>query len=176
MARVPYLTASDAAPSVAGPLGKLPPLHVFGLVAHAETAFRPWLRLGGALLSELALDAALRELAILRVGQLAARYEWEQHVPIALSVGVTQERINALDRADWAAFDAATRAALDFVTGVVEGEVDDARYAAVAAHLADREIVELALVAGHYLGLARLMTALRIDSDPPAGPQGLLPG
>ncbi|MBO0873560.1 MAG: carboxymuconolactone decarboxylase family protein [Pseudonocardia sp.] len=176
MARVPYLTVSDAPPSVAGPLGKLPPLHVFGLVAHAETAFRPWLRLGGALLSELALDAALRELAILRVGQLAARYEWEQHVPIALSVGVPQERIDALDREDWAAFDAPTRFALDFVTGVVEGDVDDARYAAAAAHLTDREVVELALLAGHYLGLARLMTALRIDSDPPAGPEGLIPG
>jgi hypothetical protein len=75
MARVPYLTPSDAPPSVAGPLAKLAPLHVFGLVAHAETAFRPWLRFGGALLNDLALDPKLRELAILRVGQLAARYE-----------------------------------------------------------------------------------------------------
>jgi hypothetical protein len=31
----------------------------------------------------------------------------------------------------------------------------------------------VALTAGHYLGLARIMTALRIDSDPPA-PAGSL--
>ncbi|WP_037068633.1 carboxymuconolactone decarboxylase family protein [Pseudonocardia acaciae] len=173
MARVPYLTASDAPPSVAATLGKLAPLHVFGLMAHAETAFRPWLRFGGALLTDLALDAALRELAILRVGQLAASYEWDQHVPIALAAGVTREQIDALDAEDWSAFDDPTRAALDFVTGVVDGDVDDARYAAIARHLPDREIVELALVAGHYLMLARMMVALRIDPDPAAGPEAL---
>jgi alkylhydroperoxidase family enzyme len=176
MARVPYLTASDAPPSVAGPLAKLAPLHVFGLLAHAETAFRPWLRFGGALLNDLALDPRLRELAILRVGQLAARYEWEQHVPIALAAGVTQEQIDALERGELTGFDGLTRAALDFVTGVVEGEVDDDQYAAVAEHLSDREVVELALVAGHYLMLARVMVALRIDPDPAAGPERLLRG
>jgi alkylhydroperoxidase family enzyme len=174
MARVPYLTASDAPPSVAGPLGKLAPLHVFGLMAHAETAFRPWLRFGGALLSELALDPKLRELAILRVGQLAARYEWEQHVPIALAVGVPQEQIDALDRGELDGFDELSRAAVEFVTGVVEGEVDDARYAAVAGLLPDREVVELALVAAHYLMLARMMDTFQIDSDPPAGAVQLL--
>jgi len=174
MARVPYLTASDAPPSVAGPLGKLAPLHVFGLMAHAETAFRPWLRFGGALLSELALDPKLRELAILRVGQLAARYEWEQHVPIALAVGVPQEQIDALDRGELDGFDELSLAAVEFVTGVVEGEVDDARYAAVAGLLPNREVVELALVAAHYLMLARMMDTFQIDSDPPAGAVQLL--
>jgi alkylhydroperoxidase family enzyme len=174
MARVPYLTPSDAPSSVAGPLAKLAPLHVFGLVAHAETAFRPWLRFGGALLNDLALDPKLRELAILRVGQLAARYEWDQHVPIALDVGVSQVLIDGLDRGELDGFDELSRAALDFVTGIVDGEVDDARYAAVAAHLPDREVVELALVAAHYLMLARMMVTFQIDPDPPAGPGALL--
>ena len=173
MARVPYLTASDAPPTVAGPLAKLAPLHVFGLLAHAETAFRPWLRFGAALLSELALDPRLRELAILRVGQLAARYEWDQHVPIALAVGATEEEIDALDRGEMDGFDELTRAMFDFVTGVVEGDVDDRRYAALAKHLSNREVVELTMVAGHYLMLARMMVALRIDPDPASGVEGL---
>ncbi|GAA5152109.1 carboxymuconolactone decarboxylase family protein [Pseudonocardia eucalypti] len=173
MARVPYLTPDNAPPTVAGTLGKLAPLHVFGLMAHAETAFRPWLKFGGALLNDLALDPKLRELAILRVGLLAARYEWEQHVPIALAVGVTEGQIAALEAGRLDELDELTRAVLDFVDGVVAGEVDDARYAAVAAHLPDRELVELTLVAGHYLMLARMMVTLRIDSDPPAGTEGL---
>ncbi|HWN33738.1 MAG TPA: carboxymuconolactone decarboxylase family protein [Pseudonocardia sp.] len=174
MARVPYLTASDAPPSVVGPLTKLPPLHVFGLMAQAETAFRPWLRFGGALLNDLALDPRLRELAILRVGQLAARYEWEQHVPIALEAGVPQEQIDALDRNELDGFGELSRVALEFVTGVVRGEVDDATYAAVAGLLPDREVVELALVAAHYLMLARMMVTFQIDSDPPVDPERLL--
>jgi alkylhydroperoxidase family enzyme len=176
MARVPYLTPSTAPASVADRLAKLPPLHVFGLMAHAETAFRPWLRFGGALLNDLALDPALRELAILRVGQLSARYEWDQHVPIALAVGVTQEQIDALDRGELERLDPLPRAVLDFVTAVISDEMDEARYQAVASHLGEREIVELTLVTGHYLMLARIMTTLRIDPDPAAGPEKLLRG
>jgi hypothetical protein len=55
MARVPYLDPGDAAEDVARALRHLPPLHVFGLLAHAETAFVPALRLGSVILRELAL-------------------------------------------------------------------------------------------------------------------------
>lgn len=176
MARVPYLTASTAPEIVAEPLSKLPSLHVFGLMAHAETAFRPWLRFSGALLNHLALDPVLRELAILRVGQLTARYEWDQHRPVALAVGATQNQIDALERGDLDALEALPRAVVDFVTGVVRDEVDDATYAAVGAYLGHREVVELTLVAAHYLMVARMMTTLRIDPDPAAGPEALLFG
>jgi alkylhydroperoxidase family enzyme len=176
MARVPYLTSSTASETIAEPLSKLPSLHVFGLMAHAETAFRPWLRFSGALLNHLALDPVLRELAILRVGQLTARYEWDQHVPVALAVGATQYQVDALDRGDLDALEPLPRAVVDFVTGVVRDEVDDATYASVSAFLDDREVVELTLVAGHYLMIARMMTTLRIDPDPAAGADALLLG
>jgi alkylhydroperoxidase family enzyme len=87
---------------------------------------------------------------------------------------VSQVLIDGLDRGELDGFDELSRAALDFVTGIVDGEVDDARYAAVAAHLPDREVVELALVAAHYLMLARMMVTFQIDPDPPAGPGALL--
>jgi alkylhydroperoxidase family enzyme len=173
VARLPYLTLEDAPPTVAGPLGKLPPLHVFQLVAHAESAFVPWLKLGGAILADLALDPALRELAILQVGRLAARYEWDQHVPIALNVGVTQDEIDALDSGRVEAFTPERQTVLKYVQAFVSGAVDDGLHTAVAHHLSDREIVELCIVAGHYLGLARAMSALRIDPDPAAGPETL---
>jgi alkylhydroperoxidase family enzyme len=174
MARVRYLTAETAPPAVASTLAKLPPLHVFQLLAHAETAYRPWLKYGGAILSDLELDPLVRELVILQVGLLSARYEWEQHVPIAAAAGATEEQLAALERGDLSPFDPRQRAALEFTRAFVrDGEVTDAEYAALAGAYSEREIVEIGLTAGHYLGLARLMTALRIDSDAPVGPGGL---
>jgi alkylhydroperoxidase family enzyme len=175
MARVSYLTASDAPTSVAETLSKFPPMHVLGLMAHAQTAFRPWLEFIGSLLNDLELDPKLRELTIMRVGQLCARYEWEQHVAIALSVGITQEQIDALDREEFDGFDELSRAVLDFTTGVVEGNVGDDLYASVASYLPEREVVELTLVAGHYLMLARMMTTFRIESDPPVDHEAVFP-
>ena len=59
-----------------------------------SAAFVPALRLGSVILRELALDSGLRELAILQVGRLAARYEWDQHVPIAREAGISAEQID----------------------------------------------------------------------------------
>ncbi|MHA6796291.1 carboxymuconolactone decarboxylase family protein [Pseudonocardia bannensis] len=177
MARVPYVDPESAPPATASALRKMPRLNVFGLLAQAESAFVPWLRFGGVVLSDLEIDPLLRELVILQVGRLAARYEWDQHVPIAVAAGATDEQIAALDRGetDAACFTAAQRAALAFVADMVrDGEVPDKTFAALAAELDDRRIVEVALTAGHYLGLARIMTALRIDPDEAAGP-GALP-
>ena len=136
----------------------------------------PWLRLGGAFLSDLALDPLLRELTILRVGSLAQRYEWDQHVPIAREQGASDTQIDALARGEITAdcFTGLQGAVLAFTTAiVVDGEVEEATFATLRSQLDDRRIVELAMVAGQYLGLARIMTALRIDLDEPAGPAAL---
>lgn len=176
MARVEYVDPENAPPETASALGRLPQAHVFGLMAQARTAFKPWLRLGGALLNDLALSPSLRELTILQVGRLAQRYEWVQHVPIALASGVSQEQVDALERGevDESSFDPTERAVLGFVADLVrDGEVPDADYATLSGLLDEQRIVEVALVAGHYLGLARIMTALRIDPDDPVGPIAL---
>lgn len=175
MARVSYVRAQDAPPETVRALQRLPTANVFGLVAHARTAFVPWLRLGGTLLNELALPASLRELVILQVGRLAQRYEWDQHVPIAVAAGITESQIAALEDGDTTGpFDDVQRAVLSFVADLVrDGEVSDADFATLSGLLDEQQVVEVALVAGHYLGLARLMTALRIDPDEPMGPGAL---
>lgn len=179
MARVEYVDPESAPPETASALGRLPQAHVFGLMAQARTAFTPWLRLGGALLNDLALAPSLRELTILQVGRLAQRYEWVQHVPIALATGVSREQIDALERGvvEESLFDPTQRAVLRFVADLVrDGEVSDSDYATLSDLLDEQQIVEVALVAGHYLGLARIMTALRIDPDDPMGPEALNAG
>lgn len=173
MARVPYVDPETAPPTTAAALQSMPRMNVFGLMANAESAFVPWLRLGGALLNDLTIDPVLRELVILQIGRLAARYEWEQHELIGRAAGVTDEQVAALERGEITAdcFTPVQQAALAFAADMVrDGEVPDDHYAALAAHLDARGVVEVAVLAAQYLGLARIMTALQIDSDPPAPP------
>jgi alkylhydroperoxidase family enzyme len=174
MARLPYVDPATAPDPVREALEAVPPLNVFRMLAHAETVFRPWLRFGGALLGATALDARLRELAILRVSKLTpgAEYEWVQHVPIALAVGCPEEQIEALAAGDTEAscFSDDERLALRFTTEVVrDAAPGEATWNAASARWPARELIELLLVIGQYMGIGRIMATTRIDVDGPLG-------
>jgi alkylhydroperoxidase family enzyme len=174
VARIPYRKPEEADGRLREVLEAGPQLNIFRLMAQADSAYIPWLRWGGALLGELELDAALRELAILRVARLTpgAEYEWVQHEPIALAVGARQEQVDALERDDIEAqcFTDAERAVLRFTTEVVESSVVAGEtFAAAAAVLPPRQIVELVMVIGQYMMVGRVMAALEIDMDEPIG-------
>ena len=173
MPRISYVDPDSAPEKVREAFERIPPLNIFKTLAHAETAFRPFLRFGGAVLGQLALDPALRELAILRVAQMAdAEYEWVQHVPIARQLGVSDAQIDALEREelDADAFSDAERAVLAFTAAVVRGpRVEDTLFGELTRHLPAREIVELLLTIGDYLMLARVMTVLELEVDEAAG-------
>jgi alkylhydroperoxidase family enzyme len=99
-------------------------------------------------------------------------YEWVQHVPVAIALGGTQEQVDALKLGDDHApcFSEAQKAALRFAREVVvDVGASEASLAAARQHLSEREIVELILVAGFYIMLARLTETLDIPNDPPIG-------
>jgi alkylhydroperoxidase family enzyme len=101
MARIAPIDPAQTPDDVRAALENLPPLNIFRTLAHAETAFRPFLRFGGAVLGQMSLDPIVRELAILAVAKEAeAEYEWIQHVAIAKHLGVTDEQIKALAESD----------------------------------------------------------------------------
>jgi alkylhydroperoxidase family enzyme len=179
VARLPYVDPESAPPHVREALEALPPLNIFRMLANAETVFRPFLRFGDALLADLELNGLLRELAILRVSRLTphAEYEWVQHAPIARAVGASDEQVAALERDDIEAgcFDAAQRAVLRFTSEVVlDARASDETFAELEALLPPRQIVELLLVIGQYMMLARVMATLELELDEPAAP-GALP-
>ena len=63
MARLPYVDPASASPEVQDILARLPvSLNVFRMMANAETAFRPLIQLGTAILGRLDLNPALREM------------------------------------------------------------------------------------------------------------------
>jgi 4-carboxymuconolactone decarboxylase len=177
MARLPYADPERLPDSAREALDAMPPLGVFRMMANAESAFRPWLRWGGVLLSDLALDPLLRELAILRVARITphAEYEWVQHAPIARSVGASDEQLGALERdeVDADCFDDAQRVVLRFTTEFLrDARVSDPTFDAAKELLSARELIELMMVIGQYSMLARVMATTELDLDEPLDPRG----
>jgi alkylhydroperoxidase family enzyme len=174
MARIPYPDIASASPEVKDMLARLPaPANIFNMMAHAETCLKPVMKLGGTLLGKLRLDPKLRELCLLHAVKLeGGEYEWMQHVPIAKDLGATDDQIAALARGDDAAgcFSPLETAALRFTREVVvDARASEAGLANLRAHLSDREVVELILMAGFYIMLARLTESLGVENDPPMG-------
>ena len=114
------------------------------------------------------LPRTLIELLILRTAQLLrSDYEWQQHHPMALSCGVTQPQIDALDRSKQSPqFSEAEKAALAFCESVVQGsESEPQAFARLQAQFSPREIVELTMAVCHYIATARFVQALGIPLE-----------
>jgi 4-carboxymuconolactone decarboxylase len=168
--RLPELSPADANPRVRSALEQLPPLAVFGVVANAQGTFINWLRFGRNCLDGNLFDPILRELAILRVARLTpgAEYEWVQHVPILLAVGGSPAQIAALesddDEADALGEDG--RLVVRFTTQVVlNASPDDATFSLMSARFTPAEIIQLLLVIGQYMMLARVMATSQLEVD-----------
>jgi alkylhydroperoxidase family enzyme len=174
MTRIPFPDLDKAAPEVREMLSRLPaPVGIFNMMAHAETVLKPLMKLGGTFLGKLELNPLLRELVICHAVNLeGGEYEWVQHAPVVLALGGSQAQIDALRAGDdqAACFSPAEKAVLRFTREVVV-DVGASREALAEAknHLSDREIVEVILVAGFYIMLARLTETLDIPNDPPIG-------
>src|SRR5437763_6792807 len=145
MARLPYVDPSSAPPKVREALEQLPPLNIFRMLAHAEEAVRPFLRLGGAILGQGELDPRRRELAILRTAAITgARYEWIQHEAIARGVGASEDQIDAVQRGDIDAevLDADDRLVLNCAEELLRDDgIRETTFARARERLSDREIV-----------------------------------
>ena len=139
------------------------------MLPHAPTFVRGFGQLGTSILSEAKLDARLRELLILRIGrQSPAPYEWQQHVPIGRSCGVSDEEIAALERDDLAAacFDERDRAALRLTDELlVAPRASDAALQDMRRRFSDRELCEAVLTIGYYMMVARFLETTGVDLE-----------
>ena len=174
MARLPLIEPETTTGDIRASFDRMPvKLNIFRMMAHAEANMIPAMRLGNSILHRQKLSAVNRELLILQVAQLeGGAYEWRQHVPIALGVGVTQRQVDCLERGNYDedAFDEAERALLAFGREVIENvRVSDQVFAGVRAHFSAQEIVEAILAIGFYMTMARLTEATETDLDPAAG-------
>lgn len=148
-------------------------LNIFRMMAHAEANFIPAMRFANSILHRQKLSHVNRELLILQVAQRQhGAYEWRQHVPIALGLGVTQRQIDCIEQGkyDDAAFNPAERALLAFGQQVIENvRVAEPVFAAMRRHFSEQEIVESILAIGFYMMMARLTESTEVDLDAAAG-------
>lgn len=170
MARLPELSLAEATPRVRSALEQLPPLAIFRVIANAQGSFVDWLRFGRDCLDGELFDPLLRELAILRVARLTpgAEYEWAQHVPILLAVGGSPEQVAALEsnEVEAQALGEDGRLVVRFTTQVVlDAAPEDATFKLMSARFTSAEIVQLLLVIGQYMMLARVMATAQLEVD-----------
>jgi 4-carboxymuconolactone decarboxylase len=156
------------------PGGTDEPMHIFTTLGRADPAlFRRWLGFGGALLAGT-LPGRLRELVILRTAdRFGGRYEWAQHIELAILAGVTPAEVAAIseggagiDSVEWTPVERAALVAVDETAD--QGAVTDATWDGLAELLTESELIELLMLIGHYLMLTTVLRSLRIPLEPRA--------
>jgi alkylhydroperoxidase family enzyme len=146
------------------------PPNILTTLGQHPRLFRAWLRYSARLMPFGALPRRDTELVILRVAwQCRSAYEWRQHVPIALRVGLTPDEVAGVARSspagDFTERQRALLAASDEL--LARRALSDATWSAVQASLSDREAIELLLLIGHYQGLASAIGGLGIQVERP---------
>ncbi|RTZ48224.1 carboxymuconolactone decarboxylase family protein [Candidimonas sp. SYP-B2681] len=171
MARIPYAALDDTTTKplvdrIVKERGSV--LHLYQMLLHSPPVAEGWLNYLTAIRQKSILDAALRELVIVRVAFInGAAYEAEQHIPIAIKAGINQAQIDALDA--WESSDLFSPmqrrvlALTDEMTRKVH--VDPSLVEALSGDFSNQEIVELVATIAAYNMVSRFLEALGIHSD-----------
>jgi len=144
------------------------PPNIFTTLGQHPRLFRAWLRYSAQLMPFGTLPRRDTELVILRVAwQCRAAYEWHQHVPIALCVGLTPDEVAGVAHTPPAdGFTQRQRALLSVSDELLARRaISDTTWSAVKASLRNREAIELCLLIGHYQGLASAIGGLAIQTE-----------
>jgi AhpD family alkylhydroperoxidase len=178
MARVPLI--GEDRPDLAAFISRVKKergrlINLYRVLLNSPPVAESWLDFNSTVRHGTTIDAALREIMILRVSILnGAAYQAQIHgTSHALKAGVTKAQIEAL--ADWQSstlFTEAQRAALAWTDAMtIDIEPSDALHEALKRHFDDRRIVEITVLVGAYNMHTRVGRALKIDVEtaPPPG-------
>jgi len=144
------------------------PPNIFTTLGQHPRLFRAWLRYSARLMPFGSLPRRDTELVILRVAwQCRSAYEWNQHVALALRIGLTQAEVaGAAEGPAAGVFTARQRSLLAASDELLAGRaLSDATWSAVQAALSNRQAIELCLLVGHYQGLASALGGLGIQIE-----------
>jgi alkylhydroperoxidase family enzyme len=139
------------------------------MLSHATTIAPGFVRMGGAILRESAIDPQLREIAILRVGFLSkASYEVHQHKRVARNVGLSDVKIAALESYPQSAvFSPLEKLVIRYTDEVVANvKAPDALFNELLALLDHRRMAELTLTIGFYMTVSRFLENFEVEIEP----------
>lgn len=165
---IPLPTDEQLPPVTRKLLASLPPANVFRMVANAPNSLQGFIQLASSILLQSQFDARKREMAILRVAQVTkSTYEWEQHVRIALRVGVTQAEIDligvdgavhGLDEEGLLMCRVAEEISRDI-------RLSDEALSAILTRYGTRQASELILCCSYFNMLSRFLESTRVALD-----------
>lgn len=143
------------------------PPRLFTTMARHKSLFRAWLFFAGRMMPRGKLPRRDTELVILRTAwRNGCDYELDHHRRLGKRAGLTDAEIEQATSPDlygWNGRDLALLSACDELHAT--RNLDDATWAAMRAHLSERDAIEFLLLAGHYAMLATFINTLRIDLD-----------
>jgi alkylhydroperoxidase family enzyme len=142
--------------------------NVFTTLARHRGLFRRWLLYSGGLMPGGRLPRRDTELVILRVSHLCDNaYERDHHERIGARAGLSQAEIARValgpDAAGWTPRQAVLLRATDELRA--DSRIGDPTWAALREHLDERQVIELCLLAGHYIALAGTLNTLGVELD-----------
>ncbi len=168
MARLPYLDVEDLGPDdqdlVEG--GN----NLMRVLAHSPGGARVFGDLGLWMREDSALDARLRELAILAIGYVAdADYVISRHTKIGRDVGLSEDDIRAAKAITKGVDDVSdppTRAVLRVAREMaLDGGASDETFRQLKVHLNEEGIVDLLIAIGFYCGVVRMLKSLDVEVE-----------
>ena len=142
--------------------GAITPL--YRILLNSPVAAEGWEAMMTIVRQRLTLSPRLRELVILRIAVLNdAPYEFQAHLPHAAAAGLAEGEIAALRDEAPARFGPIERSVIAYCDAMTRDiRVDDATYAAVAAHFDATALIDLTVTIAAYNMVSRLLTALDI--------------
>jgi len=149
--------------------GSQPMPNALATMMHHPALAGPFLVYNNVLLQRPALAPRQRELMVLRVAwRTRSRYEWVQHLRLAPRVAITSDEIAAVAEGpgalSWSPLEADLLAATD---QLIDGyRVEDDTWKRLAAHLDERQLVELVFTVGTYTALAMAFKSFGLQLDP----------
>lgn len=142
--------------------------HVFPVIHLNPRLFWAWLWFASRLMPWGRLPPQAREKAILRVAwHCRSRYEWAQHVDIALRVGVSDVEILAVTRPASDIADAGDRLLMQACDQLCRDKlIDDPTWRALSEQYSRRDLIELVMLVGHYEMIAGILINAGIEAEP----------
>jgi alkylhydroperoxidase family enzyme len=147
---------------------KIDAANLFSTLMQHWRLFFPWLAFAARLVPYGTLPRQDTELAVLRVAwNCRARYEWCQHVDIAMRAGVPLEAIAQIPEGPegkvWNEREATLLAAVDQIHQ--ERQVSDKTWHQLTAHYTHNQLLELCMLVGHYEMIATVINTFHVPLD-----------
>jgi len=172
MARIPYVERETASPEIRAlydqvekKLGLVP--NVIKAMANSPVFLQGFMPFLGAALGPSAVDAPLKELAIITTTKLnGCSYCTAHHTVAGQRAGLSKEKINSLPDPNSAVLDEKERAVVRFAKEVTEDvSASQESINQLRKYFNDSQIAELNLVIGVFNVLTRFADTFKVDLE-----------